>query len=138
MWPKIVGDFNQADWGESLSGMVMDSGDWTDDWITHNRNLKLQLNADNMIEVPVITLNKLLEKHNITKIDFFSLDVEGYEISVFGGLDFDKYRPKYIMVETTTDEGRKKVMNDFLDTKNYKFVEEISFNDCLYVDSNLS
>jgi len=133
----IVGDFNQENWGESLSGCVQDSGDWTDDSLEHERNLKMVHNANNMIEVQVTTINSLLKKHNFSNIDFFSLDVEGYEISVLGGLNFEEFRPKYMLIETTSDNNRKKIMNTFMNKRNYKLVTELSFNDCLYVDSNL-
>jgi FkbM family methyltransferase len=35
------------------------------------------------------TLDKVLKKHNINEVQFFSLDVEGYEINVLNGLNFD-------------------------------------------------
>ena len=45
------------------------------------------------------------------EIDFISLDVEGYEISVLNGLDFKKFTPSFIMIETTTYEERKNSSN---------------------------
>ena len=51
------------------------------------------------LHVPTITLNSLLEKHSIKKIDLFSLDVEGYEIEVLKGFDLEKYRPKFLLIE---------------------------------------
>lgn len=51
------------------------------------------------IEVPATTLTKLLEKHNIEKIDFLSIDVEGYEIEALLGLDFQRFAPTYLLFE---------------------------------------
>lgn len=51
------------------------------------------------LEVPVNTLTSILVKHDVQKIDFFSLDVEGYELNVLKGLDFDRYKPFYMLIE---------------------------------------
>ena len=41
-----------------------------------------------------------------TPVDFFSLDVEGYEIPVLQGMNPDRHRPRFILVETKDlDEG---------------------------------
>lgn len=50
-------------------------------------------------EVPAITLEKLLDKHGIKQIDFLSLDVEGYEMDVLGGIDFSKVVISNILIE---------------------------------------
>ena len=51
------------------------------------------------LRVPARTLNSILEQHKIEDIDLFSLDVEGFELNVLKGIDFDKYRPRFILVE---------------------------------------
>ncbi len=73
-----------------------------------------------------------MERHNIKNIDFFSLDVEGYEISVLNGFDIEKYLPTYVLIETTTFENRIKTIFEYMDNKNYKVVERLSFNDFLF------
>lgn len=54
--------------------------------------------------VPMRTLNTLFTKHNISRIDILSIDVEGHEIEVLKGLDLNKYRPKVLLVESDTKE----------------------------------
>jgi FkbM family methyltransferase len=58
-----------------------------------------RLNRDGQIIVPTRTLNSILEELEITDIDLFSLDVEGYEAEVLKGFDIMKYKPKFIIVE---------------------------------------
>ncbi len=52
------------------------------------------------IQVPTITMNDLLLKHQAQDIDFLSIDVELSEIEVLEGFDIEKYRPKLVCIET--------------------------------------
>ena len=45
------------------------------------------------------TLNILLNKHNIHKIDYLSIDVEGHELDVLNGFDIKKYKPDIVSIE---------------------------------------
>jgi len=51
-------------------------------------------------KIPARTLDSILAECQVEKIDFFSLDVEGYEYNVLRGFDFKKYKPKIILVES--------------------------------------
>jgi len=55
----------------------------------------------NLIEVNAITLEKILDEHknNDTEIDLLSLDCEGYELQVLKGLNLQKYRPSFLLIE---------------------------------------
>jgi hypothetical protein len=50
-------------------------------------------------EVRARTLQSILTQHNIINVDFFSLDVEGYEMEAIKGIDFTKTRIQAIMIE---------------------------------------
>jgi FkbM family methyltransferase len=50
-------------------------------------------------EVPVEPLKAVFTRHNLTKIDFMKVDVEGYEYDVLASNDWDKYRPKVLCIE---------------------------------------
>lgn len=54
-----------------------------------------------LFHVKAATLTHILDSivPPIKEIDFLSLDVEGYELAVLGGLDFNKYRPKFMLIE---------------------------------------
>ena len=65
------------------------------------------------------------------------MDVEGYEISVLNGLDFTKYRPKYILIETENRLNYQNVIRDYMIEKNYKFLERLSLNDDLFIDNSI-
>ena len=71
------------------------------------------------------TLNSILLKHNAPKIiDFFSLDVEGEELSVLKGFDFNIFKIKYLLVESRNLLR----MEEFLIQHNMKLVESFTGN----------
>lgn len=92
-----------------------------------------QLEQTKTVQVPARTLESLLDElaerngRPISHIDFFSLDVEGYELPVLQGLNLDRYRPKYLLVEATYFDE----VNDFL-SERYEIVEQMSHHDYLY------
>ena len=73
----------------------------------HNRsaiNTLSQLRGKNFKEIKKIntdTLNNIIQatKFKDCKIDFLSVDVEGYEMQVLGDFNFKKYCPDLIVVE---------------------------------------
>ena len=52
-------------------------------------------------KIQINTLNNIIKnsKFNGKNIDFLSIDVEGNELNVLKGLNFNKYRPKIISIE---------------------------------------
>ncbi len=46
--------------------------------------------APQEIEVPAVPMSELLDKHGIEKVDLLLLDVEGAEVEVLNGIDFDR------------------------------------------------
>jgi FkbM family methyltransferase len=76
---------------------------------------------------PAKTLTAVLDQHRVQGIDFFSLDVEGYEIEVLKGLDFDRYRPKFLLIE-----ARFRQEIDALLGPRYEAVATLSHHDVLY------
>jgi FkbM family methyltransferase len=75
--------------------------------------------------VKVTTLDKVLQTAGIDKIDFLSLDVEGHEIEVMRGLNFDKFKPSLILIE---DGVRDLSKHHFLKARGYKLVKRTSIN----------
>jgi len=91
-----------------------------------------QLNASYTIEVPARTLESLLdEMTDLSRIDFLSLDVEGYELDVLKGLNLSRYRPKYMLIEARFFEE----IDNYLTGQHYRMVEQLSYHDYLYTDS---
>jgi len=51
------------------------------------------------LSVPCLTLDTLLEKHDIHHMDIFACDAEGHDWEIFKQFNFKKYKPKYIKLE---------------------------------------
>jgi len=84
------------------------------------------------IEVPARTLTSILNEVGVKEIDLFSLDVEGYELSVLKGLDLNKYRPKYILIEAKF----RNEIESYLTEHGYEAIDELSRHDILYSGSS--
>jgi len=51
------------------------------------------------IKVPTITLNDLLAKLDIKKIDFLNMDIELWEPQALAGFDIERYKPDLVCIE---------------------------------------
>jgi FkbM family methyltransferase len=78
------------------------------------------------INVPVTTLNAVLDEHARDKpeITFLNVDVEGFEKQVLSSIDFKRYRPRVIMAESTaplTEKATHQVWESILIANGYIF-----------------
>jgi FkbM family methyltransferase len=78
------------------------------------------------IQVETRKLNDILLKDaKVDKIDFLSIDVEGYELDVLRGLDMNKFRPDAILLENYLHDSS---YHDFMSEKGYALVHVIEYN----------
>ena len=69
------------------------------------------------------TLTSVLAELQAPKdFDLLSLDVEGNELAVLGGLDLSIYRPRWVLIEV---RDRKPIF-DFMTKNNYKHFADLS------------
>jgi len=114
--------------GESLFNVVTSGWDEKYDGISYS-GLEIKYDMPNLkvdkIKVKVKTLNSLLEKLNVNKIDLVSVDVEGSEIEVMEGFDTIKYSPKVILLENYTHDPKYEL---YMDLIGYKLNKKIEYN----------
>ncbi|HSA06002.1 MAG TPA: FkbM family methyltransferase [Candidatus Gastranaerophilales bacterium] len=80
-----------------------------------------------VVEMPVIPLYKILdEKLSGQKIDFMSVDTEGFDLEVLKSNDWSKYRPKFVLVETVNKN--KENIYSFMEKQGYKAIFENTAN----------
>jgi FkbM family methyltransferase len=82
------------------------------------------------LQVPARTLTSILNEYDVTNIDFLSLDVEGYEINVLKGIDFEKHRPNLMLIEALDSSFRDEI-NCYLQQL-YMPIATLSERDVLY------
>jgi len=58
------------------------------------------------VRIETTTLDKFISEHGLTEVDFLKIDVEGHEMDVLNGLDFDKIKPRAIVAEFEDDKTR--------------------------------
>ena len=51
------------------------------------------------VEVPTITLDDLLDRSGVKKIDFLSMDIEGAEPLALAGCDLERFHPALVCIE---------------------------------------
>lgn len=77
--------------------------------------------------VRATTITKILNKINqYTVIDFFSLDVEGYELEVLKGIDFNKYSFKHLLIEVNTRNYTLSDIVSYLEPHGYTLFDNIT------------
>jgi FkbM family methyltransferase len=79
------------------------------------------------LEAPARTLSAVLDAHGVARIDLLCLDLEGYEPQALRGLDLERRRPEWIMVEAWD-----RAAVDALLAPRYDPVALLSHHDVLY------
>ncbi len=82
--------------------------------------------ADSTIEVPVRTLDEILEQAGAPMpIDFVSIDVEGHEVEVLSGFDLARWCPRLLLVE---DHVTSLATHRFLTRAGYRLIRRTGPN----------
>ena len=82
------------------------------------------------INVPVKTFQSIVSDQDPTHIDYCSIDVEGAEISVLKGIDFNKSDISVFSIENPISLGNNQnLVRDYLENEGYKLVRSIGEDD---------
>lgn len=79
-----------------------------------------------VIPMKLIKLDTLLENLDIEKIDYLSIDVEGWEIEVMKGFSPEKYNPKVIVLENV---GNSSKYSSYMNSVGYKLDFTMTHNE---------
>lgn len=90
------------------------------------REISTHGGSTELITVPSFSVTNLLEKHNMTHIDFMSLDVEGGELAVLEGIDFSKVDIKVIVLED--NYGNEEAYDRILLPVGYKKYQRVQWD----------
>jgi hypothetical protein len=57
---------------------------------------------EQVVQVPLMRVNEIIQQHFASPPNFISLDVEGLDLEILRTFDFGRYRPQVFCVETLT------------------------------------
>ena len=75
-------------------------------------------------QVDCITLEALLVKHDVEKIDVLQIDAEGYDYHILKQLDFSRFKPKVINLELVNmPKSEQHECKKILDKQGYLYIK---------------
>lgn len=104
-------------------------------WHKSKSNKVFNTYGHEKIKKKTIHLNEILNKTKAPNlIDFFSLDVEGSELSVLKGINFKEFNFQYLLIEITNIDSDKHVKSivNFLKNKKYILIDNLTSYDFLF------
>ena len=113
-----------------LLSSILDTRDYNEDVKSRYAKRGLPFEGFNSVSVPAATIDELLERHSgdKVKLDFISIDVEGYEIEVMKGFDTGKYSPRIIIIEANTELARDEIIDYIANKEGYHFAGRLVEN----------
>lgn len=73
---------------------------------------------------PPVKLAQIFKGNNIYHIDFLSLDVEGAELNVLNGINWDEVNIEIILIETPSNSPSIQLLKH----KGYEHIQDLEFN----------
>jgi len=112
-------------WGKGLSGLVAKYCE------NHKRRINQELShsenkGSSVIKVKVDNLQTVLERNNLSTIDFCTIDTEGGELEILKTLDFNKTKIHILCVENNYNNPE---VRDFLENKGYVLIKRIKIDE---------
>jgi FkbM family methyltransferase len=120
--PNYKQDWDKSGLGDTFVNAIVSSVPNVH-FAINNQNIAIS-RVEGEGSMPTISATKLLQDRGITKLDFLSIDVEGHECEVINSLDFDIYRPEFIILEHTSAYGR----NDSSDDSVYALINYLGYS----------
>lgn len=87
--------------------------------------------GNGLVKVPQMRLTTILQERGISKVDVAFIDVEGYEMNVLAGIDFDKTDITCFCIENNREGTLKPSMDlrNFLINKGYRLIGRLTIDD---------
>lgn len=83
------------------------------------------LDEDAFFECPARTLDGVLQESGIERMDYFSIDLEGYEVKALQGFSWKRWRPRLLSIE---DHCENLATHRYVSAQGYKLVRRIGDN----------
>jgi FkbM family methyltransferase len=95
------------------------------------------LKVKEVVKMPIRNVNKVLEENFATAPALFSVDTEGFDLTILKTMNFGRWRPKVFCVETIVkDHFRNEEIVQFMKSKGYAYAGGHTVNS-IFLDANL-
>lgn len=89
-----------------------------------NKELKTRQKIEKILKIPLVTINSIMETYFPHDVDILSVDTESYDLDILRSLDFKRFCPRIICVETLRYDANGNLqkspdINDFLIKQGY-------------------
>lgn len=61
-----------------------------------------------MLDIPLMPVNEIIEKHLPRGVNLLSIDAEGLDFEILKSVDFSRFRPEAVCIETASHSTKKK------------------------------
>jgi FkbM family methyltransferase len=97
-----------------------------------------EITIEEVRRIPLITVNDVMEKHFDGAPTFLSIDAEGWHIAILESIDYERFRPPAICVETLISDTNDMIpeIPAFMKSRGY-VVRGGSFVNTIFVDSSM-
>ncbi len=79
------------------------------------------------MQLPTITLDKLLDEAGVESIDFLSMDIEGSEPPALAGFDIERFAPELVCIEVSGET--EEAIRDYFAEHGYERIERYTNRD---------
>jgi FkbM family methyltransferase len=76
------------------------------------------------IETTTITLDDLLDREGVTKIDLMSMDIEGHESRALAGFDIERFHPELVVIEVQITKPKIRSIANYFERHGYERIEK--------------
>lgn len=103
---------------------------------SYSANTNGQNYVAEVIQMPLVSINKTMTEHFGSAPNIVSIDTEGFDLRILKSIDFERFRPAIFCVETLIYGTRKedREILDFMAAKNY-VVRGGTFVNTIFIDA---
>lgn len=81
-----------------------------------------------------MTMDELIQKHDITRVDFLNIDAEGQDFEIFSSFDIERFSPAILCIENATfnDDERAK-FREIIQRNGYRHAARFALFSGIYI-----
>lgn len=92
----------------------------------YERHIHLPKDRISSFKIEIMSINKLLEKYNLQKLDILFIDAEGYDDKIIKSIDFSNFEINQIYFENL--HITEYDVYNILETNNYRIIKKVGTN----------